>query len=108
MNRANPPSCEACYADHAQLKVQPPCGGCPKPFIEENNIVAWEIFVSLSSQMKTAGMGEFIGYDLQTLPFLFQVFQVPESEWIFYLEKVEAVIRVAVKYLTKKDEPKGK
>ncbi len=99
MNTANV-SCEQCYGLYAGAAGQgkPPCGPCPKPLLDPENEWLWEVFVSLSTQPRSAGMGGFIGFDYAAFQFILRMKQIPESLWPFAFEVIEALTRVASKY----------
>jgi hypothetical protein len=58
------------------------------------------------SQARTAGMGGFLGFDYASLPVVFAAKDIPQWEWIFYLEKLNAVQAIAFEYFNPKPELK--
>ena len=50
-------------------------------------------------------MGGFIGFDYNSLFVLFKVYDIPEEEWCFYLDKVALLTSIASKYWNA-DKPK--
>lgn len=75
-----------------------PCGECPKPVLMSDNVEVWEIFTHWSSQVKVAGMGEIIGFELPALSALLDMYSVPVAERPFYLDKLSELARVALRY----------
>lgn len=80
-----------------------PCYTCPKPFLDEGNIETWEVFQLLSTQIRTGGLGGFIGFDYAALSAIFEAKQVPIYEREFVLDKIRLLTEVASKYLNKKE-----
>lgn len=56
--------------------------------------------------MRIVGLGSFAGFDLNVLRFLLETHEVPKEEWIFMLEKIEAISSVAMRHWTKKETDK--
>ena len=58
----------------------------------------------MSSQIRSAGMGGFTGFDYNALTFVLRAQDVPEAKWAYVLEKLDLLARIAAKYLNTKDE----
>jgi hypothetical protein len=72
--------------------------------LDEGNETAWEIFIDSASQLRTAGMGSVVGFDYSSLPFLFAVYSVPESETWIMLKKLNVLFGIALKHWNKKTD----
>ena len=72
--------------------------------LDLNNELVWEIFSKhLASQARVAGLGGFIGFDYASLPSLFAAYEVAESEWFIYFDKISVLAKVALTYWGSKD-----
>jgi len=91
-------SCEQCYNFWTKRNQETPCGPCPKPILASANYTAWEVFLSLTSQLKTAGMGGVLGVDYSSLPAVFEAYGVPEEHFRFEFEKIAIINSIACKY----------
>lgn len=69
-----------------------------------SNEWVWEIFASISTQIRSGGMGGFIGFDYTALHFILRVKDVPESLWPYALEKLEILALVASKFWNKQQD----
>jgi Phage related hypothetical protein (DUF1799) len=81
-----------------------PCGPCKKPVLASANHVAWEVFQEMSSQARVAGLGGVIGFDYQSLPFVFGIHQIGSEHWYETYLKLLRVWAVAMKHWNKKEE----
>lgn len=70
------------------------------PILEEGNVEIWKVFEILHTQARIAGLGSFVSFDYGPLSMIFKAMSIPESEWIFALEKLNAITNVALKYWT--------
>lgn len=59
--------------------------------------MAAEIFGVLSTQLKVGGLGGVFGFDYAALPFIFRLFDVPESEWLDTFERLSVLCAEALK-----------
>ncbi len=65
------------------------------------NYPAWEVFSSLSGQVRTAGMGGFVAFDYAALPMILEAHDIPRSEWRFMLDKVQVLATIARQHWNK-------
>ena len=64
--------------------------------------MAWDIFKLLQTQGTFSGMsGTFTGFNYAGLDTLLRAYQIPESEWVFVLEKLLILTTLAAKYWNK-------
>lgn len=86
------------------MKRDTPCGGCPKPMLDPENVEVWKVFELIHSQARVAGMGGFISFDFAALPVVLRALFIPESEWVFILEKLAVIQQKAQQYWNEKKE----
>jgi len=72
--------------------------------MDSANEVAWEVWEASASQIRTAGMGTYLGVDFNVLPFVLSTLSVPKSEWEITLHKLLVVQKVAIKLQQKTEE----
>jgi hypothetical protein len=70
------------------------------------NECAWDIFVLLSTQLRSVGFGHLQGIDFTALPVIFDSKGVPHSERYFTIEKLAVLNSIAARHWNPK--PKGK
>jgi len=80
-----------------------PCKTCPKPLLDYRNEWLWDVFQSLATQSRVGGMGGFVGFDYSALPFILSTKGIPESQWSYFLDRLEAISPIAMKYWNKTD-----
>lgn len=56
------------------------------------------MFLTLTTQIRVGGMGQFVGFDLSAIYPLLLAYDVPVNEWRFVLEKLSLLTSIAVKY----------
>lgn len=97
------PSCEECEKRFEKLVKKPlPClsGECPygKPELLSVNHYAWELYLTLSGQVIIAGMGEPLGINYLAIQFIFDLYEITDSETRQLLfEKIRAIDDVRCK-----------
>lgn len=86
-------------------KSEPPCHSCPKHLgLDPANELAWELFVTLLTQPRVAGMSSVMGADLALLPVLFDLKEVPKEDRPFLLDKICILNSIGLRYWNKKDD----
>jgi hypothetical protein len=55
-------------------------------------------------QAKVGGMGTYLGFDYSCLPFIFKLYEIPEAEWEYYIDKFHVITRIAMKHWNKRDD----
>jgi hypothetical protein len=72
--------------------------------LDPRNEWLWDVYNSLVTQSRVAGLGGFSGFDYSALPFILKAKGVPESLWAQVLETIEMLTPLALKYWNRKDE----
>ena len=98
-------SCEECHKLYVErIGIATPCVTCPKPLLEVRNDWIWELFIRMTSQSRTGGMGGFVGLDYGAIEFILKAEQVPQSLWSYILEKLDILTEIGKKYWNKKED----
>jgi hypothetical protein len=61
---------------------------------------AMEIFMYLKDDWSS--MGGYLGKDLSNLSIVFEIFDVPKSDWLLYFELLQTIIAEQTAYVNKK------
>lgn len=75
-----------------------PCGTCSKPLLDARNEWLWDVFNSIATQSRSAGMGGFTGFDYTALPFILEAKEVPKCMWSMVLRNIELLTPIALKH----------
>lgn len=86
--------CDLCAAANNN---KPPCGTCPKPFLQsEQEVEFYGVIAAVLSQPILSGMGGLAGFNLAVIPTLFEAYDIPKEHWRFLLETIQEISRIAV------------
>lgn len=92
--------CEECFRGAGG---KPSCGACSKPILDEENIGVWQIWHMLQMSPVVAGMGVYMGADLQLAHIAFDYLEIPVHERMFWLTRMLLLNAIACKLRNKKD-----
>ena len=62
-----------------------------------SNYFAWELYQKLSGQVIVAGMGEVLGINFLAIDFIFNLYEIEQSERLILFEKILAIDTVRCK-----------
>lgn len=97
-------TCAKCVWQHEQRGVPPDCGICEKPDLLPCNEVVWDVFCTMTTQVRSAGLAGFVGYDFAALPVVLTAFEVPQTQWREVLHGLMVLNSEALAYNAEKHD----
>lgn len=77
------------------------------PSLHPVNYLVWEVFEYLRTQIRVAGMGDFVGYDFSLLPLILEARGIPKYEWADILEGLTVINNTSLKIVRESQENKS-
>jgi len=91
-----------------QMNKETPCGTCPKPILDHENVQVWELYQVLSGQLIIGGMGTIIGLNFPAIHFVFEVYDIPRELWMTYFERLIVIDNAVGKFRNQKPQHTNK
>jgi len=67
------------------------------PELHPENYDIWAVYQLIQTQMRVSAGGDFLGYDMATIPFIVQAMGLPQFRWLEVFEGIALINTVAIK-----------